>query len=299
MLSVILILLIGLLLFLSSFISNNTKLFDRRKSILNMITKHGVYVIVINIAIIGLSIWQYQISEQKQFDAEDKAKKESDKRDSIMRSDYAISVERITNNYDSKAKEIKTSSDSNASTLKRSYDISTTNIVKALAEYGLAYNKRTDRVEKLIRNSQSPEPDFNFCTEAFTLKDTVGEVIYVNFNFCSSSATAANINVNCHIVYHLRTGTYLFAGSNNPFPQYVAMTPEQGAGISFSFPRNILKDIREIFVLLKGSYTNKDGSKIFSVNNVYAYDLIKKTDGQATIYYDSKVRELLKTKGIN
>lgn len=138
-------------------ISSQGKLLERKSSGSISITATGWWSLLLVLAVIGASSLQYNRTQE----AAKMAKLESDidnaNRESRIRSDYQSSVLEIT-------KQQKASSDSTTIQLKKNYDTSTTNIIKALASYGLKYDSAKQRIEKIVRDSlrNGPDPVFTF-----------------------------------------------------------------------------------------------------------------------------------------
>ncbi len=142
MLSAILIILITLLVFLSAFLSNNSNLFDKRRKGLRIITRIGWWIFGINIVIIGLSLGQYQLSQI-----------ESNQKDSIMLRAYTKSVEKIREDQYKSNLQLKNSYDTSTLALKKKYDTTTSNIINALAVYGLKYDVTTRTIENISKKN--------------------------------------------------------------------------------------------------------------------------------------------------
>jgi len=263
--SIILIVVIGILIFVSSFISNNAKLFDRRKGVEKMITQQGYIVIAINLVVILLSLWQYDIAEQKQLKSTLDAKIESNYRDSTLRSDYSSSVERISKNYDSNTRD-----------LKMSYDTSTQNIVGALARYGLRYEKKQDSIVSLLNNTPNPKPIFQLEPgKEIVAIDTLLNKVGFTLQYKSSDAGSTNYKIFVYLVTVHMDGTLQIPFKFSPIPESLQLGTNQGWIQKFQ----VTKPFKEIYILMKGSYTNLDGTKRYNVNTLYSYNYITKESG--------------------
>lgn len=185
MISVILVIFIAVLTVLSAIISSHGPLYDLSKKGIDIFTVNGKLVIIMGIAIIALSAIQVYSADYQAYQAKLKANIASERRDSVLRADYAASVERIRSNYEANTRDLKVS-----------YDSSTTNIVTALARYGLKYDSARQRIEKLVRDSTSKPLDLPFlalCSVPPSYLQRIKEKEYsFTYKFCNTSAFPAN-----------------------------------------------------------------------------------------------------------
>lgn len=254
MLSAILIILIALLVFLSAFLSNNSTLFDRRRKWYNVITKIGWWILGINLCIILLSLSQYYLSQQ-----------ESDKRDKDLRKTYTQSVETITRKQDSNSTNLTIS-------LKKSYDTSTTNIVDALARYGLKYDSAKNTIEKMVKNVAQPIPVLQLAPENEILQLDSALGTY-RLTFVSSDAGSTNYKIKVYNVIELESGKLIYVGKNDQIIGDEKLSTNMAISSDFTLKGGSFK---YLYILVKGTYSNLDNTKIIPINTIYRYSTATK-----------------------
>jgi hypothetical protein len=224
--------------------------------------------------------------------SEYRSAKENKTRDSLIRADYAKSVERVTYNYNQKTIELKTA-----------YDTSTTNIVEALAKYGLKYDTAQNRIEKLIKDSShitnGPDPYLTFCADT-SVKLTKEENGRYTFDVSLSSYQASSKYVTLavfisaeyanHQIIPCRDGIQLYLG-NGALPL--------GTKETFGLRTCVFKE-RPVTIIffIKGEYKNVRGDKQFKIDEMLGYNLNDKISGHPTGYKEIEVRNAFKQAGI-
>jgi hypothetical protein len=94
-------------------------------------------------------------------------------------------------------------------------------------------------------------------------------------NFCSYDAGSAYFNIKAYIAIKDSLHNYTYV---NTFPLYdknESMSKDSQMTTGFSFKTN--KNYVDLYLFLKGTYKNLDGSKEFSVNIVHLYSPKTKT----------------------
>ena len=284
-LSVALLVIISLLVFASGLISSTYDLRDKTKPhFFRSLTSAGIVVIIITLGTIALTVAQFVYSDYK--DDKDDAK-----RDSIIRSDYARSVQQMRRDY-------VLSTDS----LKKQYDTSTKDIVRALAEYGLKYDTAQKRVEKLLKDSArnniyaGPEPELTMCPTTPLLLDSASQYYDITINLCAIKAGSKLQKSMAYMVIQNEGLGYDYVGEFDVFNNGMFLASD----IEHSFPNIQVqkKGVTVIYIIVDCKFTDNSGKRTYTYTDVANCDLVKKTIGFATKYRQEKVKEALERKGI-
>lgn len=277
MLSIILLIFISLLVFVSTAVSNESKLFNKKEKNLKKITPTGWIVFGINLIIISLSVGQYKLGEN-----------EIDQRDSLQRISYTQSVEQITKNANKNSLDLKYSYDTTSIGLKNRYDTSTTNIVKALAKYGLKYDTEKNTIEKLVKNSNNANPVFMLApTSEIKLTDSV--LGKYTITYISMDAGSTNFDIKSYYVVEFKNNNLKYCGRGNLLGKNIQMPTNTPLEDIFTY-KFIFEDL---YILLKGTCTNLDKSKTFQIDIIYSYNYASKITSVISDEFATKIKNFI------
>lgn len=269
---ILLIISITLLVFLSAFLSNDTILYDKNGRGINKITGMGWCIFIINLGIILLSLTQYKVSED-----------ESNKRDSAMRTTYTESVERIIRSQDSNTIKLKNSSDTNTIVIKDDNETNTRNILTALKNAGLKYNpnnKTIDVASPLLMLNPHDE---------IKLEDSITGKYSVSL--ISLEASSTNFNVRCYYVMQFKNDILKYCGNDNALSKNLILPAN--LPLTYDFYYKIRCD--NIFLQLKGTYSNIANSKTFKIDYLYRYNCLTKNTSIVSDEAAPKVKDFITT----
>jgi hypothetical protein len=193
MLGLVLLILIFIFTSLFGIVSSQGKLYE--KSIWHP-TKNGRMAYACGFIIIILSAIQYLLSENEKKAAKAESEVARIQTEKQLREDYAVSMAEIIKSQHYNTKELKQNYDASTIGLKSRYDTSTTNIIKALAKYGLKYDTAQQRIEKLMKDSIAKPLDLPFIAICVDPPNICQKITPNKFQFtfklCNTTSYAAN-----------------------------------------------------------------------------------------------------------
>jgi hypothetical protein len=256
-LSVVLLVVISILVFTSGFISASYELRDKNiNGFWRSLTSSGKLVIVLTIATLVLTVAQFSYTSYT-------SAKELIKRDSIIRADYAKSVEGIRRAY-------SLSSD----TLKKKYDSSTKDIIKALAQYGLKYDTAQKRIEKLVHDSlrTTPDPVLTFDDVPIEVKSDIIKGLAFTIHIVSRDAASRDFNINVATCEsNALSGPYLNGINGRLFHFDGKLSTDQGATPTVYVIGSRFKKL--IFFRVYGTYKSLKSDLQIRIDEVAVYNL--------------------------
>ncbi len=163
--------------------------------------------------------------------------------------------------------------------IKKGVDSSTTklfeNLSKAFSKEGLRIDTLTNTVQKLkdsikttVNNYAQPDPVFFLDSSSIAFKYKKENYINFNIAFKSSDAGSSNHQISTYILTQFTDDSYDISKINF-FPQSLKIPKDGKWKTGFNIPSK--KSTKEIYIYLKGGYKNLDGSKTFSIDNLYSF----------------------------
>ena len=259
---------IALLVAVSSFLSSVGKLLDRRRKGIKIVTKRGWLIILLNLGIIILSVFQYFFNERdlKRKDAE--ATKKQTIRDSVLKSNYDSSLYVLKNKFDT----------SNLKTV--------TTISQTLGKYGYLFDSAQKRLVKIISDSsktkiiEQPDPILSICSfQGIKLTKTENGLNYFDLLFCSEGAGSTGFNINIAILLSdsITSNNYFYFKDNLKLQDHLQIAKDAAFVEHFNFSDKI--SFIFLYVYVSGTYTNIDRSKRFKIDDIYYFNKNGRTVG--------------------
>lgn len=158
--------------------------------------------------------------------------------------------------------------------------------ILALAKYSLKYDSSQMIIQRIIRDSSKtnvivPEnPVFYPCAgNEIEYKDSIANTYQFVVNFCSDIAASTNHNIFIYVGYlnSLTDGKFHYFLKNQAVANETIIKKDGGVGSYFWIPKFDWSGL--IVVLVKGKYTNIDGTKEFYLNTLYYYNMKSKKSG--------------------
>lgn len=223
------------------------------------ITKRGrkvLYVLVMILILLVCQEWNSQNDSKRQNAL---IEKERNQRDSIITAGIKSGVD-----YNSK----KLFEDISKAFAKQELTLDTVN--KTIVKIRESKNK-------IVTIYNQPDPIIRIDTNGILIIRKKGSKSYYTIAFRSYDAGATNIDAMAYIVFEYSSGEKGYISKRNFFSKNFKITKD-GAW-STGFDINSIQDISYIFVFFKGLYTNLDGTKKFSIEDLYRFNTkTNKTD---------------------
>jgi hypothetical protein len=174
-------------------------------------------------------------------------------------------------------------------------------LVEVLAKYGLKYDSTKKEIERIVSGSMKslPDPEVTLSySDGMKLDSVDSEYFHFSITLCDRIAPASNIKIQSYFVTEEDGKLFLH---NNPYPNHYIFPFGESLGTNALFIYRI--DIRrnnanKVFCLLKGTYTNIDGSKTYQVKTIFSYEIKDKRFGKPLSPFYDMVQTFLSGKGI-
>ncbi len=157
--------------------------------------------------------------------------------------------------------------------------------IVALGQYSLRYDSSQNRIEKLVKDSAkkvvylAEEPNFQArLGSAIQFIDSTDIEYRFSLTFCSYVASSSRYNIQYYVGFlESINGQCFYLYKETPFPMSMTL-PKDGVGMTkFTTPK-VSKD-GLVVVLVKGTFSNLDGSKTFPLQTVLYYDFKRDYSG--------------------
>lgn len=251
---------------LSSILSAISKIINREKKGLKKVTGIGWIFFTLNLVIVFLSALQYWQNEIDIKQKEEDSSKKQLVRDSLLRNQYDSSLYVMKEKYDTSNRRIVTT------------------IANVLGTYGYRLDSSNQRLERLIKDSAktrvilSDDPVFIICAQSgISLTDFKNGRDYYEISFCSEDAGSSQFDINCPIIISDSLNNYFYIGTLD----FLTKDTKIPKGLTykgyFNFPYT--NPYSFLYILVKGTYKNIEGTKHYQVNNLYYYNRQGNTSG--------------------
>lgn len=225
------------------------KITDERNKWFRIFKRRGLIALFISLSIIIVSYFQYRHFERVNEKTAANIKQEQNIRDSI----------------------IKDKVDSTSSSLYSKLSIALKKNDLKLDTANMTLEKlRRDSAKKVINNYAADDPVIFFSDTAFSLLRMEGSSYKFGFTIVSKDASSNNHHIQMHTVGKSMDGKLFYMGASD-LPGYNVNIPKNN-GMTFFLTLSPPVPISEIFVYLKGDFTNSSGTTKYSIEpTLYRY----------------------------
>lgn len=164
-------------------------------------------------------------------------------------------------------------------------------------------NKRIEKIDKkelLPSTDSQADPIFALDTNAISIIKQSRMFLLKNRNyleymvkFTSYGAASTNFNIDCYIFLKYDDGSIGFTGKRSEFiPRKLKLVKQ--ASWQMIFDNLVNKEVSEIYLILKGTYTTIDEKKQYSLNDLYVYNIkTKSLDVGVDIFRDELMKKTI------
>lgn len=257
-----------------AFLSSKNEILKGKK-----ISKSGWKFIASYLVIIILTISQVIYNKIESNNQEASAIIRQDKRDSSLRVSYDSALYVMKAKYDT----------SNWQTIST--------LTTTLGKYGFKLDSANQRLLKIVRDSAKTriimpeEPVLMLASEEGLVLEKSESGLY-RFKIQLASMQAASTNFDLSISALVRDSAKRVLGYYSDFKKIrkdLIIPTELGYSFVLLIPTKNKEIPRHLDILIKGTYTNRDGSKSHQINSLYGYDFKNKVWGEI----DGPTRELV------
>ncbi len=250
-------------------------------------TRKGVVLFMAVLALIALPLIQYKIQKKEDLRKDTNQKIDNDRRDSILRSEYATSVLEIKDKFD-------------VSNFKTDSIISDN-----LGKYGYKFDLATNRIIKLVRDSskiRTLEKDdpilelFDYPDlKAISIQSTTDKVINFKISISSLDAGSCCYEILTAAVGEDFNGKYEYLGSDTPLRNTMKIAKDARQPV-FMYVQAKKNQFKMIYFTMNGKYKNTDQTKSFLWEGIYYYNLEANTIGSVKGISADRIIALVKNQ---
>jgi hypothetical protein len=216
------------------------------------VTTSGWLFILCNLAIIALSIGQHLYNKNENESNLKNAKLDQDRRDSLIITQYNLSLLEMKEKYDS----------SNTSTVSI--------ITETLGKYGYKLDMANKRLSVA-------DPILQVCGEnGMEIVEKANKMKALKLRLCSKDAGSGGFSLYVSTVLEDKYGRLFYQGQDKLIENFKI---SKGGSIEAGYELGGYENISFIYMLIKGSYWNTDRSKTFPIEELYFYNTKEKIFG--------------------
>ncbi len=135
----------------------------------------------------------------------------------------------------------------------------------------------------------------DLCRRGISVTKVNDSKVLFDIPYCSGKdANAYNVNLETAIIQKSEDGLQTLLPFGDRFPDNITLTYETGKSISYILQPFSYDAIDNIYICVRGTYTNADKSINFPVLDIYKFNLINKNWVRTLGNEDVQVREYLK-----
>ena len=189
-----------------------------------------------------------------------------------------------------------------------------TTFTDALVQYGLKYDSAKKEIERIVKDSSKKIIQYNYGSDPTLTVNPNDGIKFINsasgdnfeIRFKNFNATSKNINILIYCCVWERTDTpnvsYRFKDikhllTSNQFATNYQMLKDHISSIKLNLKYSATSTSMYYF-LIKGSYSNSDNTKKFTIDALYTFNFYEKKFGGTTEPSNSIIRNILTEKGI-
>ncbi len=146
-------------------------------------------------------------------------------------------------------------------------------VMTGLGGYGAYYYQKKIDAEK----ERSIKPTVDLCHRGISVTEVGDKKLYFDIPYCSGKdANAYNVKLETGVILRTGNGFNVLAGFGESFPDNITLSYETGKSMSFSLHPVSYDSLANMYIGVRGSYTNESGNSTYSVFDVFKFNLIKK-----------------------
>ena len=133
------------------------------------------------------------------------------------------------------------------------------------------YQKKIDAQKKPIK------PVIDLCRRGISVTEIGDEKMYFDIPYCSGkSANAYNVKLETGVIVKAGNGFKVLAKFEDSFPDNITLSYETGKSMSFSLHPLTQESVPNLYIGVRGSYTDESGTSTHPVFDVFKFNLVKK-----------------------
>jgi hypothetical protein len=146
-------------------------------------------------------------------------------------------------------------------------------IMAALGGYGAYYSQKKidSQKEKPIR------PVVDLCHRGISVTEVGDEKLYFDIPYCSGkNSNAYNVKLRTGVILKVVNGFKILANFEDSFPDNITLSYETGKSMSFSLHPLTSESIPNMYIGVRGSYSDESGTSTYPVFDLFKFNLVTK-----------------------
>jgi hypothetical protein len=146
-------------------------------------------------------------------------------------------------------------------------------MVSALGGYGAYHYQKKVDAEK----ERSSRPIVDLCHRGISVTEVDDEKLYFDIPYCSGkNANAYNVKLETGIILRDGGEFKMLMGFSNSFPDNIILSYETGKSMSFSLHPLKVDSLVNMYIGVRGSYSNDSGTSTYRVFDIFKFNGMKK-----------------------
>lgn len=151
-------------------------------------------------------------------------------------------------------------------------------------------------MNSLLLSPDEERPIIDICHRGISVTEVEEEKLYFDIPYCSGkNANAYNVKLETGIILNTDDGFKILAGFGDSFPDNIILSYETGKSMSFTLHPLSYRHLSNIYIGVRGNYTNKSGTSIFPVFDVFKFNRVKREWARTLGDEDKRARDFLGT----
>jgi hypothetical protein len=144
-------------------------------------------------------------------------------------------------------------------------------IISALGGYGAYHFQKIVETEK----EGTARPTIDLCHRGISVREVGPEKLYFDIPYCAGKdANAYNVKLEPAVILRVEDGFRVLSGFGDSFPDGITLSYETGKSMSFSLHPVGNAALTDMFIGVRGTYTNQNGSSMYHVFDVFKRNAI-------------------------
>tara|TARA_B100000780_G_scaffold274229_1_gene238944 strand:- start:1488 stop:2057 length:570 start_codon:yes stop_codon:yes gene_type:complete len=171
-------------------------------------------------------------------------------------------------------------------------------IITALGGYGAFHFQK--KIDQEKEKSTELRPIVDLCNRGISVDKINDSSATFNIPYCSGkNANAYNVKLRTAILLKDGDDLKILNDIDEGFPENIILTYETGKSISYILNGFNLKWIKDIYIYVRGSYSNEKETLTFQVSDIFKFSPVTKTWVRLVGEENKKVRKFIELHKMN
>lgn len=151
-------------------------------------------------------------------------------------------------------------------------------------------------VSSLLSTTNSERPIIDICRRGISVTEVEKEKLYFDIPYCSGkNVNAYNVKLETGIILHTSDRFEILVRFGDSFPDNITLSYETGKSMSFTLHPLSFQYLPNIYIGVRGSYTNENHTSIYPVFDVFKFNRVRSEWIRTLGEEDKRVRAFFET----